>query len=400
MAEDQSRQNDEQKKVQRTEQPAAGSEGLLASDNTPSYPISLLGDPNLGGRGNSPVRNALMLQMQRTYGNQATRRYIQKSAGGLSVARQKGINHDVQRFLQRAPATGGTTPESPGPEDEKDKKNAPALSGSLPPVEGEPVIKTGCDHAGKDDNVPSSSSPVSASSTATAKQLPVVAELTFDSSEETGQVIGESPKEDRVKTTLAFGSSVTGGGPVGAGNFGEEHVKYKVDNVDWKTTKGAVMVKARVFLDCTWGTQAQGRTNISSGNDPNVKSTTWKDVAKDLKPDATGRPTRNLYWAQDITERHEKFHAKDDIRRAKLYLPAAKAWLNTQTLSVGTGLIDSILTSVQLSLLVETMRQNIEADGWAYYGTGGENRAYADGKASYQARVAAVKARAASQKWK
>src|SRR5437016_165008 len=43
----------------------------------PTYPLSLLGDPRLYGRGNGPVRTALALQMQRTYGNRATRRLLQ-----------------------------------------------------------------------------------------------------------------------------------------------------------------------------------------------------------------------------------------------------------------------------------------------------------------------------------
>ena len=48
---------------------------------------------------------------------------------------------------------------------------------------------------------------------------------------------------------------------------------------------------------------------------------------------------------------------------------------------------------------LETVRSNVEADGWAWYGTGGEDRAYADGQASYQARADAIDARATKEGW-
>src|SRR5439155_23345544 len=79
MAEDQSREHDEHHKVQRTEQPSAGPESSLAHVNAPAYPTSLLGDAGLDGRGNGSVRSDLMLQMQRTYGNRAVQRYLQRT---------------------------------------------------------------------------------------------------------------------------------------------------------------------------------------------------------------------------------------------------------------------------------------------------------------------------------
>src|SRR5947207_279046 len=45
----------------------------------PSYPLSLLNDPVLNGRGNEPVRIAVMLQAQHDYGNRALRRYLQRT---------------------------------------------------------------------------------------------------------------------------------------------------------------------------------------------------------------------------------------------------------------------------------------------------------------------------------
>src|SRR4051812_23352504 len=105
MAEDQSREHNEQQKVQRAEPTTAGPESLLAPENAPLYPTSLLNDPRLSGRGNGPVRTALMLQMQRTYGNRATGRFLQSQrventpALGLPLQRQphgRGGEHTPQ----------------------------------------------------------------------------------------------------------------------------------------------------------------------------------------------------------------------------------------------------------------------------------------------------------------
>src|SRR6185436_11765170 len=189
------------------------------------------------------------------------------------------------------------------------------------------------------------------------------------------------------------------GGSVSAGAFGEEHVKYKIDNVSWgklPTVVPTAYVAARIFLDIDWGIAAHGHTNISSENDPVVTKDTYAAIAADLTTDATGRPTRATYWCQDITEKHEKFHATDDIGRATLYLPTAQSFINGKTI---TNPSDPVASQVEVSAMLETMRANVQADGWAWYGGGGENRAYADGKATYDARVAAINAKATTAGW-
>lgn len=82
MSKDKSLDHEVHKRVQRTDHATEGHEGSQAheSESVPSYPASLLSDVRLGGRGNGPVRTALMLQMQRTYGNRAVQRFLQRSA--------------------------------------------------------------------------------------------------------------------------------------------------------------------------------------------------------------------------------------------------------------------------------------------------------------------------------
>src|SRR5438874_7641712 len=87
MAEDSSRESrdhDERRRLQRAKEHAdiehsEGASGdLQANESAPSYPQSLLADARLSGRGNEPVRVALMREMQQTYGNRATQRFLQR----------------------------------------------------------------------------------------------------------------------------------------------------------------------------------------------------------------------------------------------------------------------------------------------------------------------------------
>jgi hypothetical protein len=53
----------------------------------------------------------------------------------------------------------------------------------------------------------------------------------------------------------------------------------------------------------------------------------------------------------------------------------------------------------QINALIVQMRQLFEEDGLAYFQDGGEARAYGDGKGAYDALIAAIKARAKTEKW-
>ena len=80
MAESQSNENATREKARHTATPAQRSaqEDTYAPE-LPTSATSLLGDPRLNGRGNQPVKNAVMQRMQRTSGNRATQRYLQRA---------------------------------------------------------------------------------------------------------------------------------------------------------------------------------------------------------------------------------------------------------------------------------------------------------------------------------
>src|SRR5690348_9882196 len=87
-----------------TEAAGPQAEALLA-DALPAAP-ALLANPNIGGRGNAPVRQAALRQMQRTYGNRATQRFLDAQAATAS------LSASVQRepAPTPAPAPGAVPP--------------------------------------------------------------------------------------------------------------------------------------------------------------------------------------------------------------------------------------------------------------------------------------------------
>src|SRR5262245_43720402 len=81
MPEDASRQTQDPSRERRTERqapsPFPGLEGLAPLDAPIAIsPSGLLGDPRLNGRGNGPVKVALMRQAQQVYGNRAVQRFL------------------------------------------------------------------------------------------------------------------------------------------------------------------------------------------------------------------------------------------------------------------------------------------------------------------------------------
>ena len=254
------------------------------------------------------------------------------------------------------------------------KRDGEETSGTIGLIEGEPLEKNLCEGPGD------------------RPRLPVRAELSI----EAGSLADGEPSEktDAVKEHLGMGNKVTHGGAVGAGAFGEERAKYQARHTKFNGRKSAsgdvVEVRSTMFLDIKWNTHNLGRKHVGGPRSAVVKKKTYSDIVDDLTPDATGRPARTKYWASDLTSKHEKFHASDDIAQAKLYLPTLKAWMDTQ---------DVTADKPSVAALVEQARGKIEADGWDHYNAGGEDRAYGDGKASYQDRVDKISARATKAGW-
>jgi hypothetical protein len=393
-------------------------------------------------RGGLPAPNmtSLLLHLQRTAGNQAVNSLLRRYTGStVAIQREEQEDEDdtaTDAGGQDGPIStptddqsassagdGGTTnprtddgsgadlstddggnSQAAGGDSTTDSggdagDQAVALSGNVEPLDDpDPQLK-----AGPDRNEPAGlAGSANRQADAPDSVLRIDADLSLGYARQSGGG-GHGPrKADSVTQALTVGSSVTKGGvTMGASDFGDEAAEYKADTISWTRDAGASAIKVvgRMFLDIHWDTQSLGKTPIAGAADAAVTAGTWKDVVKDLKPDGTGRPTRDTYWAPDLTAKHEQFHGTDDIGQANLFLPTVQAWLSSQTITVPAGPDPSAAIETKVRDLVEQARQKVKADGWAHYHSGGEDRAYADGKSSYQARVDGVTARAGTAHW-
>ncbi len=289
----------------------------------------------------------------------------------------------------------------------------------LPDIQGEPQERDDQANAAQIQGIsPGLSFPDSSS------QLKVEADLVLESSTSQNQSSEFSYKQDSLhykpdslQSKFLFGSRVQQGSlPLPTGYFGREVPTYNINLLSWSKREDIIIIRGRIFVDCTWTVvDSPSHIDISSAYDPDVTRDTWARIFLDLTPDQTGRPARTKYWARDITERHEKFHASDDIHRARMYMPVVADWLNSQVITKNEEEIEcltreerlnarsaqkSYYTS-QIQLLLLEASSKIEVDGLNYYNNNdaGEDRAYADGKELYQERAQSIDKRATKEGW-
>lgn len=195
-------------------------------------------------------------------------------------------------------------------------------------------------------------------------------------------------ESDSIAPTLAYSPSISQGGAAPrASAFGVTRTNPSVANlaIAHDTTASVFNVTATVNNTITWTVQSRGRTDIPNENAAAITSANYTTVASDLTPNMAsdnGRPPRTQFWAQDLTERHERFHANE---RANTYgRPAfefAQTWLGTQTAADDAGVTGLV------NRVPDKMRESYATS----YTPGKESRAYGDGAPSYRARADAVK---------
>ena len=198
---------------------------------------------------------------------------------------------------------------------------------------------------------------------------------------------------DSVGSTLAYapviGASATAPGP---SEFGVTSTSPSVSGIavvhDVAAT--AFKVTATVNNSVTWSVHSLGRTDVPSAAAPAVTAANYATAASDLTPDMAsdgGRPPRTLFWAQDLTAKHEQFHANE---RANTYgKPAfdfAENWLK------GQAAADEAEVRTLVNQVPAKMRENYATA----YSPGKETRAYGDGAPSYKARADAITAKYAA----
>lgn len=228
------------------------------------------------------------------------------------------------------------------------------------------------------------------------ERLRIRALVRFDSTRSSSTGGAARSSADSVTSAVVFSSAVTAGGAAPNGTqFGLMQPVFTTPTTTWTRAGTVVSVATTLTVNGGWGAHAIGRTDVASAASAVVAQPTWTLVRDDLKPDGSGRAARGTYWCQDLTSQHERFHANDCIGRARLFVPTGRAFLDGQTVDgTSSATIQSGVTAA-----VQTMLNNAIVDWNTYYAAGGEDRAYGDGKASYQARSDAVAARAVTEHW-
>lgn len=200
----------------------------------------------------------------------------------------------------------------------------------------------------------------------------------------------EIEEGDSVAPTLTYSPSIAVSATApGASEFGVTRTNPRVAGVavvhDTAATK--FDVTATVNNNVTWSVHSLGRTDIPDENAPAITAANYATVASDLTPNMAsdgGRPPRTRFWAKDLTERHEQFHANE---RAHTYgRPAfefAQTWLSGQTAA----------NEAEVRALVNQVPTKMHENYATAYAPGKETRAYGDGAPLYRARADAVKAK-------
>ncbi|HZP03459.1 MAG TPA: hypothetical protein VFB43_01075 [Terracidiphilus sp.] len=193
------------------------------------------------------------------------------------------------------------------------------------------------------------------------------------------------PQRDPVVSALTYNGSITQSGSPPS-PFGEtKPYTHALSGVSVTRSAGNFVVRATVDNPITFQVNGGADTNIASENDPAITQANYQALASDLTPDMSdenGRPPRNQFWAEDLTIRHEHFHAQEDLHFGGQGVTDAQAWLNTKAAGNVAG-VQAFLNQVPGRVA------NTVATGMAFPGL--EERAYGDGAPLYRARANAIK---------
>ncbi len=204
--------------------------------------------------------------------------------------------------------------------------------------------------------------------------------------EEEGVRVGEP---DSVGSKLTYLRSVSEKGAPDPGDFGTTFTSIAMTGITVTHDKTAkkFTVKANVKSTIRWAAKKSDKWDIPNSSAPAITHKNYPDVASDLTPDMkdlNGRPPRTVYWARDLTRRHEKFHANE---RAETYgLPAfafARKWLEGQTAG----------NAADATKLAKKVPDRMHQSYAASYSPKKEHRAYGDGAPAYEARAKAILAK-------
>jgi hypothetical protein len=194
---------------------------------------------------------------------------------------------------------------------------------------------------------------------------------------------------DTVGGTIAYSGTITQSGavnPFGATSWGT----FTLTGITLTRAPGAFTVAATLSNPITFNVASGGRTHLASENDAALTSVNYATAVSDLTPnmaDLGGRPPRTRFWAEDLTIRHERFHADERHGHALAGSAAAQGWLAAQTANSAAA-VQALLQQVPARVIAFSQA--------AMPYPAKEERAYGDGAPSYQARADAIRTKGAA----
>lgn len=187
-----------------------------------------------------------------------------------------------------------------------------------------------------------------------------------------------------------YSGSITKGGATPSGFGVTRSFNASLKNVFVVPVSGHFVVTAMVDHPITYqirsGTGPAGQVDINGATSGNITKANQPTVVSDLTPDMSdlnGRPPRTAFWAEDLTEKHEKVHADDDKGNAPGVVSQFRTWLQGQPAA----------SVADVQLLLGQFPARFSAGLLAALSTvDGEKHAYGDGAPSYQIRASLISA--------
>jgi hypothetical protein len=196
---------------------------------------------------------------------------------------------------------------------------------------------------------------------------------------------------DGITPALTYNPTITKSGTSpGPDLFGVTRgYDIRVSNIRIMNIFGAYLVYAQVDNPITYevcsSTGPNGEQSIDSASDAKITAANYQQVADDLTPDMSdlnGRPPRDQFWAEDITNTHERFHCTDGLGHARDGVRVAASWLGGQTANSQAD-VQNLLGQVPQKVADVRMA--------AMTMPGREERAYGDGAGAYNARALMIR---------
>jgi hypothetical protein len=190
---------------------------------------------------------------------------------------------------------------------------------------------------------------------------------------------------DAVAATLTYNPSISQSGPPPSPFGATLPYTHALSGISITRAATTYSVTATVDNPITFQVDGGSNTDIASDSDPDITQANYPTVVSDLTPDMSelnGKPPRDDFWAEDLTIKHERFHADEDVTFGRSGVTLAQQWLSTKTAS-SVADVNHLLGQVP-TRVAQTVNT---AMAWP----GREERAYGDGAPAYLARATAIK---------